>query len=99
MACTIYGKIFEWENFRTWYANDHSRENFCGYLMPSRHFLHETYGITYSIKIHRKIFTIGWKLQKLQKLSHSKVLPYTIAAYVCVYAYLNIMYIHGYIVL
>ena len=56
---TVYGKTFEWENFCCgWYVNNNSRENVRGCQMPSHHVLHETYRITYSIKLHEKIFAI-----------------------------------------
>ena len=78
---TIYGKTFEWENFFCgWYANDHSRGNFRGCLTPSRHVLHETYRITYSIKIHGKIFAIECKIAKVFQLE-------SFAVYIRVYKY------------
>ena len=57
------------QNFRGWYGNDHSRENIRGCLSPSCHVLDETYRITYSIKLHRKIFAIERKIAKSAKVS------------------------------
>ena len=65
---TVYGKTFEWENFCGQYANDHSR------LPSAKSFvLRETYKITYSAKIHGKIFTIECKIVKT-----AKILLYTV---------------------
>ena len=72
---TVYGKIFEWENFCGWYANDHSQENFCSGTTVSCRILRETYRITYSIKIHWKYLRLN---AKLRKFPHSKILPYMV---------------------
>ena len=65
---TVYGKTFEWKIFCGWYANDHSQENAHGCLLPSCHVLYETYRITYSIKLHGKIFAIECKIAKSMKV-------------------------------
>ena len=65
---TVYGKTFEWENFRGLYVNDHSQENVRGCPSPSRHVLHETYRIIYSIRLHGKVFTIEHKIAKSAKV-------------------------------
>ena len=64
------------QNFCGWYANDHSRENFCGCTTASCCVLRESYRITYSTKIRGKIFAIECKTVKTTKVFHSKVLPY-----------------------
>ena len=64
----VYAKIFEWENFCGWYTNYHSRENFCSCLTLCHHVLRETYAISYSTKIHGKIFTIECKIVKTAKV-------------------------------
>ena len=65
---TVYGKFFEWENFCGWYANDHSQENFCNCTAASCCVLCESYRITYSTKIHWKIFAIEYKIMKTTKV-------------------------------
>ena len=63
------------QNFHGWYANDHSRENVRECLSPSHHVLYETYRITYSIRLHGKIFTIeriiaGFPTQKFYRIRY-----------------------------
>ena len=54
------------------YANDHSQfvcwENVRGCLSPSCHAFYETYRITYSIRLHGKIFAIEHKIMKSAKV-------------------------------
>ena len=69
----IYGKTLKWENLRGWYPNDHSRENLRGCLTPSRFVLQETCRITYSAKIHRKIFAIECKIVKTATWLFSRI--------------------------
>ena len=57
--------------------------------MPSRHVLHETYRITYSIKIYREIFAIECKITKT-----AKVFPLESFA---VYGSLQHAYINNYV--
>ena len=65
---TVYGKTFEWEDFHGLYANGHPWENVHGCLLSSCHILYETYRITYSIRLHRKIFEIECKIAKSAKV-------------------------------
>ena len=64
MAKLLSGKTF----VINWYANDHSREILSSCQTQSCHVLHETYRITYSIKIQQKIFTIECKITKNVKV-------------------------------
>ena len=61
---TVYGKTFQWGNFHGWYANDYSRENFCSCLLLHVASLHESYRITYSAKIRRKIIMQNYENYK-----------------------------------
>ena len=56
------------QNFRGWYAIDHSRETFCNCLAPCHRVLCETYGISYLAKICVKIFAIECKIVKTAKV-------------------------------
>ena len=56
------------QNFRGWYANDHSREKVHRCRSPSHHVLYETYRITYSIRLHGNIFAIERKIAKSVKV-------------------------------
>ena len=80
---TIYANTFKWENFCGWYANDYSRENVYGCLLPSRHVLYETYRTTHSIKLHRKIFAIESKISESFPTQKFCLIQYMEVAVIC----------------